>query len=162
MAAAPTHDPGKQCFSAEGNSRRELIGDNLPRSWESESFGPEGGNLSCAASVQDNDSIPVRPTSPLGKNSSTQMLLGWRLSVTCSHNRWRELPWGPRERWEQAHRPQGWPGISVTDSFIQCMFVEHLLSTSCSPRHWVVTKADKMPCPGGADILASEIQTGNK
>lgn len=45
----------------------------------------------------------------------------------------------------------------------------HLLGTcvrgsapgSC-PGRWAVTKADRTPCPGGVDILAGEIQTGNK
>lgn len=53
-------------------------------------------------------------------------------------------------------------GSLKMDSFIQRLFIEHLLSTRHCPRHWALTKADKTPCPGGEDILTREIQTGNK
>lgn len=48
------------------------------------------------------------------------------------------------------------------ESIIKGLFVEHLLSPSLAPAHQAGTKADKTPCPGGADILEGEIQTGNK
>lgn len=89
MAAAPSHDLGKQLFSAEGNSQRILGADNLPRSWGNEAFSQKRGSGLHSPTTSRRRTLSQLVPPPFCAKTSRWILLGWRLNAMSSHNGWR-------------------------------------------------------------------------